>query len=76
MEFTAFRSPLVPVSSFKYLGGVLLSLDDYWTVVLRNLIRLRKKWARLTRVLGREGAYTCTLGMFYVAVVQVVLIYA
>ena len=36
---------------------------------------MQKKWARLTRVLGREGADARTSGIFYVEVVQVVLLY-
>ena len=35
----------------------------------------RKKWARLSRVLGREGADARTFGMLYIAAVQAVLLY-
>ena len=72
---TAYGHPLAPVSSFKYLGRILLVSDNDWAVVVRNLRRARKKWARLTRVLGREGEDAQALGMFYIAVVQVVLLY-
>ena len=51
-------------------------MADYdWPLVVRNLRRAQKNWERLMQVLGREGLYACTLGMFYVAVVQEVLLY-
>ena len=48
----AYRTPLNPVSSFNYLGRVLMAEDGNWAVVLHNLRRVHQKWARLTRVLG------------------------
>ena len=53
---TAYGSPLTPVSSLKYLGGVMLVADDNWPAVVSNLIRVGKKWMRLTWLLGKEGA--------------------
>ena len=44
-------------------------------MVVKNLWREKEKWARPSRVLGREVADACTLGRIYVAVVQAVLIY-
>ena len=44
-------------------------------MVVRNLIWVRKKWERLMRVLGREGANARKLCMFYVAVVYMDLLY-
>ena len=66
---------LTHVSSFKYLGGILSASDDDWPAVVRNLIQERNKWAWRMQVLGREGEYERMLGMFYVAVVQEVLLY-
>ena len=53
---TTYGSPLSKVTSFKYLGRVLSAEDDNWTAVVRNLKCARQKWARLTRILIREGA--------------------
>ena len=74
-SISTYGIPLSPVSSFKYLGIVLLVEDNNWMSEVRNLRRARDNWLRLTRVLGREGSYSRTLGMFYVAVVQVVLLH-
>ena len=41
----------------------------------QNLRRARGKWGQLTNILGREGADRRTLGRFYVAVVQTVLLF-
>ena len=50
---SAYGIPLVPVSSFKYLGRVMLEADGDWPVVVYNLRSAHQKWLRLTRVLGR-----------------------
>ena len=72
---TAYRGPLTPVYYFKYLERILSELDDDWLTVVHNLIWVLKKWERLTRLLGREGTDAWTSGMFYVEVVQVVMLY-
>ena len=74
-ELTAYGRPLAAVPDFKYLGRVLSASDDEWPAVVHNLRMARSKWARLSWLLRREGADARTLGMFYVAVVQAVLIY-
>ena len=43
--------------------------------MVRNLRKASRKWARLTRVLGREGADARTSGHIYLAMVQLVMIY-
>ena len=75
MELTVYGRPIAPVSSFKYLGIILSVLDDDWTVVVRNIRWAHRKWAWLMRALGREGVYAWALGMFYIALVQAVLLY-
>ena len=72
---TAYGIPLVPVSSFKYLGRVMLASDDDWPAVEQNLRREQQKWERLTRVLEREGVDAWTSGRIYMVVVQAVLLY-
>ena len=73
--FTAYGIHLVPVTYFRYLGRVLTVHNDDCLIVVRNLRKARRKWERLTRVLGREGADAQTLGYLYLAVVQSVLLY-
>ena len=63
------------VSFFRYLGPMLLSTNNDFTVVERNLRRAQEKWGRLAKILGREGLYKRTAGRFYVEVVQAVLLF-
>ena len=49
--------------------------DDDWVELVGNLSKARKKWAQLSRILGNEGANPQVLGMFFKAVVQVVLLF-
>ena len=67
---TAYRIPLALVTPFNYLGRVLLAVDGDWPAVVSNLWKSRRKWARLTRVMIREGADAQTSGQIYLAVVQ------
>ena len=73
--FTAYGIPLAPVTSTRYLRRVLLADDNNCPVVVCNLQTAHQKWARLTRVLSREGADGRTLGQIYLAVLQLVLLY-
>ena len=70
MVITAYGIPLALVTSSKYLGRVLLVADNDWPEVVRNLRKARKKWARLMRVLGTDGADARTSGHIYLAVVN------
>ena len=72
---TAYGLPINPVSFFKYIGIILSSLDDYWPVVVRNLRRARKRWARLMWLLERYGVDAQTSDLLYVAIVQAVMLY-
>ena len=49
--FQAYGIPLETVTSFKYLGRVLIAADDNWPAVVGNLKKPQKTWARLTRIL-------------------------
>ena len=55
-EFSSHGISLEMMKSFNYLGGVLLVTDDDWTTVVQNLVKARKVWWRLLRILIREGA--------------------
>ena len=62
------------LSSLKCLG-VISTSDDNWPSVVSNIREDRKKWAKLSRILGREGVDAKTLGVFYKPLVQVVLLF-
>ena len=70
----ASAHPLNMLSSFKCLG-VISESDDNWPSVVANIREDRKKWAKLSRILGREGVDAKTLGVFYKPLVQVVLLF-
>ena len=73
--FSEYGTPLMAVSSFRYLGLTLSSANDDCPVVERNLRRARVKWGRLAKILGREGFYKRMAGRFYVTLVQTVLLF-
>ena len=54
-SFIAYGIPLAPVTSFRYLGIILLEEEVNWLAVFRNLQKSWREWASLTRVLSREG---------------------
>ena len=43
--------------------------------MVSNIRKVWKKWTRVSRILGREGAYAKLLGVFYKAVMHSVLIF-
>ena len=49
--------------------------DDDWKVVAGNLVKARKSWAWLAKILIREGADKRVSGTFFKAVVQHVLLF-
>ena len=51
VDFQAYGRPLVAVSDFKFLGRVLIDLDDNWSEVVENLRKSRKRFARMLRIL-------------------------
>ena len=55
-EVTANDIPLYPVTSFRYLGRVLLAANDNWPLVFSNLWKTQWKWVQLARVMSRKGA--------------------
>ena len=63
------------VTSFRYLGRVILAADDDWLSVVRKLSRARAVWRRMTRILSTEGVETQVSGLFFKAVVQAVLLF-
>ena len=53
--FSAYGHPLEMVTSFRYLGRVILAADNDWLAAVRNLAKVRAMWSRMTRILNREG---------------------
>ena len=71
----AYGRPLKLVTSFKYLVRIMTSSYDDWKAVVVNLRKERNSWARLLRILGREGVNPRVSGMFFKEVVQLVLLF-
>ena len=57
-------------------GLLLLASYNNWPEVICNLHRAQQKWAYLSQVLGQDGEDACMSGIFYTALVQVVLLYS
>ena len=74
--FQAYGRPLETVLSFKYLGLPLTATDNYWTEIITNLQKARNIWARLSIILGREGADTRVSARFYLTIVQAELLFS
>ena len=75
MEFWAYDRPLETVLLFKYLRRLLTTTNNDWLMVIANLLKVRKSWSCLDRILGKEGADTWRTGCFYVMVVQAILLF-
>ena len=73
--FQAYGKPLEMLATFKYLGRVMTAGDDDWPAVAGNLIKARKSWGRLLRILRREGAEKKVSRNFFKAVVQTVILF-
>ena len=53
--FEAYGKPIETVTTFKYLVRVMTAGDDNWPSVAGKLVKARKSWGRLERILSREG---------------------
>ena len=73
--FGAYGKPLETVLTFKYLGRVITAGDYDWPAVAGNLVKARKSWGWMSRILIREGADKRVSGNFFKAVVQAVLLF-
>ena len=72
---SAYGRTLKTVTSFKYMWMVFTVVYDNWRAVVGNLMTARKSWARLMRIMGREGSSPRVSGMLFKVVVQTVLIF-
>ena len=73
--FQAYGEPLKNVTAFRYMGRVMMMVDDDWLAVVGNLWKARKSWGRLLRILSREGADPKVSGHFFKALTQAVLLF-
>ena len=64
------------VTSFRYLGRVILAADYYCLALVRNYSRARAFWERITRILIRKRAEPRLSDFFFKAMVQVLLIFS
>ena len=60
---------------FEYLGRVLTASDDVCLEVVGNLMKLRKRWAWMSIILGQEVEDPRTPSKFYKTVVQTTLLF-
>ena len=63
------------VKSFTYPERVLTTSDNNWMAVVANLLMSRRKWVRLSRILGWEGSDPRTSRTLYKTVTQVTLLF-
>ena len=73
--FSTYMHPLDMVPSFKYLGRVLLAEDDDCTAVIRNLMKVRIIWRRMSRIMIRKGGRPQVPVFFFKDVAQLVLLF-
>jgi len=74
-QFTAYGEPLKQVQTFKYLGRIVAYDGSDVPAARRQLKRARAVWGRLSKVIAKENVSAPVAGMFYQAVVIVVLLY-
>ena len=75
MPFISYGIPLEIVTSFRYLGRVILEADDDWPAVVRNLENVRTVWRRMTRILIRERAEPRVSMFFFKSAVRSVMLF-
>ena len=75
VAFEAYGGPLETVTALKYLGRILMASDEDWPAVVTKLCKDRKRWARLSQIIGREGKDPWSSGTFYKAVVQATILF-
>ena len=75
VQFILDGGSIERVDSFRYLGRILAENDSDLRCVDEQLKRARQRWARLARILKREGANARCMAVFYLTIVQAVLLY-
>ena len=62
------------VTSFEYIGRVVLVSNDDWPAVVKNLSQAKKVWSRILGFLSSEGGAPQVFGFFFKVVVHAVLL--
>jgi hypothetical protein len=73
--FMAYGDELARVEVFKYLGRLLAYKDNDTKAVRGNIKKARRIWARLSHTIRSENASPCACGVFYKAIVQLILLF-
>ena len=73
--FQSYGHPLNNAVVFKYLIHILTPTNDNWPAVVANMMKDRNKWARMSCIIGRDGANERMYGKFFKADVQAVLLF-
>ena len=63
------------MEQFKYLGRVLSFDDNDTPAIRRNIKRARQVWGCISKAIAKDSVPAPVAGMFYFAVVAVVLLY-
>jgi hypothetical protein len=74
-SFTAYGDKLERVEVFKYLGWLLAYNDNDTQAMQGNLKKAHKSWDRLSPILRAEYASPKVCGVFYIEIVQAVLLF-
>ena len=74
-SFMINKKPVENVKEFKYLGRYMNAKNDDWSAITRNIEKSQKRWASVKRVLCRDKSSTRTMGYFYKAIIQSILLY-
>ena len=61
--------------TFKYLVRIMYFDNSNWPAVSQNFQRAQRKWGRFSRMLFQEGDDIINSSMFYMEVVQYVLLF-
>jgi hypothetical protein len=75
VKFKIGEEEIETVRDFKYPERITSDDDDDLPAARENMKKARKRWARVSRLLVREGATAKMMGKTYLAVVQSVLLY-
>ena len=71
----ALGNDLEKVLKFCYLGRPIAANNSDWPALCHNLQKAKAKWGMITRPLVQTGVRMRTVGMFYKAIVQAVLLF-
>jgi hypothetical protein len=74
-SFTAYGDELEKVEVFKYLGWLLAYDDNNTQAMQGNMKEARKSWEQVSCILRAKNASPKVCGVFYIAIVQAVLLF-